>query len=177
MASQNYICLRMLLRETRTPSPLSLELEETELIRQLVPATLIDSALLTKEQVRGVAAPVSDRIQKLLREPLRPLIPGDEAYDSAFDRFEYLFTLVWYDMERVKRGSFRPWAPVGRFMFRNRGFGGNGRHISEVLTLESETERDSWPVIREGLFPSSEAFSLLHDAYKENILSRNSGWL
>jgi hypothetical protein len=172
VASENYDCLRVLLREIRTSTPLSYGGTDTELVRQLVPSQLIESRLLSKDGTNEEGVPVNDRLHRNLREPLRGVIPSDVAYDLCFDRFEYFFTLVWYDIDKGKKGEYDAWAPYGRFIFRRPNYGATTTEISKAISNESAVKMDSWPPIVGGLFVSSATFSKLNDAYIENVHTR-----
>jgi hypothetical protein len=169
VASQNYDCLRVLLREIRTPKSLSYGSTDTELVRQLVPAQLIESKLLSENDTNDEGVPVSDRLHRNLRDPLRAIIPSDAAYDQSFDRFEYFFTLVWYDIDKGKKGDYGPWAPYGRFIFLRPNYGATTTEISRTISDESAVEKDSWPPIVGKLFVSWAAFFKLNDAYIDKV--------
>jgi len=93
--------------------------------------------------------PVSDFLVDCLRVPLRDLIPDDEAFQSTFDRFEYLLALVHADQNRW---AFHDgwWGPVGRFIWR--GSYAYEARIIEVIGKEIEAEGLNWPPIKAGLF-------------------------
>jgi hypothetical protein len=79
----------------------------------------------------------SERIHTALREPLKPLIPGDAEYTEAFDLFETLQSL-----EAANRAQ---WALPGIFMYRYYTMRG-GRPIarrdgSPLLALKEEARR------------------------------------
>lgn len=63
--------------------------------------------------------PVSDHLFHVLRDSLRDYLPDDEAYEEAFDRFEYLWAILDVDAQLAAgvppdSASF----PVGRFAWR-----------------------------------------------------------
>jgi hypothetical protein len=73
--------------------------------------------------------PLSNHVFAALRDPLRDCLPDEDAYDDAFDWFEYLIGLVHCDLtatpeeiDRVKigpqNGHIR--GPVGRFIWNKR---------------------------------------------------------
>jgi hypothetical protein len=53
--------------------------------------------------------PVSDHLVEVLREELRPYVPGGWTFENTFEWFEYLRALVYRDSSRAE------WVPVGRF--------------------------------------------------------------
>jgi hypothetical protein len=57
--------------------------------------------------------PTSDYLHDLLREPLRPVVAGDDEYSNLFDELEYLLGVVC--TSTYGRG------PVGRFVWRGGG--------------------------------------------------------
>jgi phosphoserine phosphatase len=65
-----------------------------------------------------------------LREPLRPLLVGDDEYELTFDRFEYLRSLVYIDLKANKHGDDEVHdrnVPIGLFLWRDRSDGSHGR--------------------------------------------------
>ena len=68
-----------------------------------------------------------------------------------FDRFEYLLSLVTFDMNRGDGDSDRGWAPVGRFAWRTED---GGRVVDEMIA-EINHFGIRWPFIRDGLFRGS----------------------
>jgi hypothetical protein len=90
--------------------------------------------------------PVSDHLVEVLRPWIEPLEPDQESYERAFDRFEYLFGLVAYDISR--QGRTGGWGAVGRFSWR--GQYGNG--IDVPIGAEIESLGDQWPLLQTGLF-------------------------
>jgi hypothetical protein len=174
VASKNYHVLRVL-REAKTRRPVSLLTTEVDLIFNVVPGQVVDPVALTgrsRWSLGPAETPVSDRLHGVLRKLLAKLIPSDADFDDAFDRFEYLFTLIHFDLKSAKGSTFPSWAPVGRFVWRGRGFGADGVHVSETLAAENEAERGDWLPIREGLFASFDRFKLVNDTYRETILGK-----
>jgi len=118
----------------------------------LAPTKVIDKFLAEKIfQLKNAYTPTSDHLQQILREPFMKYIPDDEQYFNFFDRFEYLFALVYFDLNKKYRE--RNWAPVGRFLWRNRDE--TERHIITEIECESTEEGDNWPPIKAGLFNGS----------------------
>jgi hypothetical protein len=90
--------------------------------------------------------PVSDHLVEVLRPWLEELEPDQGSYEWAFDRFEYLFGLIAYDISRQERSA--GWGAVGRFSWR--GQYGNG--IEVPVEAEIASLGDQWPLLRAGLF-------------------------
>jgi len=108
--------------------------------------------------------PVSDHLQQILREAFKDYIPEDEQYIRIFDRFEYLFSLVYFDLYKEFRD--RSWAPVGCFLWRNRSY--PKTHIINKIKEETEKEKDDWPLIKSGLFKGSfERFQQIQNEFNE----------
>ncbi|MCW5982798.1 MAG: SIR2 family protein [Bryobacteraceae bacterium] len=85
-------------------------------------------------------APVSDRLFRILREPLRAYLPDDTEYDRAFDWFEYLLSLCHCDAQYTRDGlaelkkknpEYTLEAPVGRFGW---------KALDEVPKIQTETQ-------------------------------------
>jgi hypothetical protein len=173
-AAQKYGTLRILLREAKTPASMSFQHLEKELIFQVAPADVLDKGTLNALKGQRAWTPACDRVHDVLRGPLRPLVPDDDDFDDLFDRFEYLFALVRFDITSSKQGPETIWAPtpVGRFGWRGRDYGRRGSHVSEALEIESDTEKEAWGPIRSGLFASSMRFKEVNDSYRTNVLAK-----
>lgn len=50
--------------------------------------------------------PVNNHLEQVLREPFREYLPDDEQYIRFFDRFEYLFALVYADLYEKKKKAY-----------------------------------------------------------------------
>ncbi|MBI3849991.1 MAG: SIR2 family protein [Verrucomicrobia bacterium] len=96
--------------------------------------------------------PISDYLFSKLRLPLREYLPGEEEYQTAFDRFEYLFGLIHADKNRreVQNGW---WGPVGRFAWRGQRFGGD--RATNTIQAEIEAQGSNWGPLKAGLFGGS----------------------
>ena len=93
--------------------------------------------------------PVSDHLAEVLGQWLVDLEPDNRVFERAFDRFELLLGLVFYDLASQRdRGG---WAPVGRFCWRNRYDG----TIWDDLAKEIRDGGERWPLLEAGLFGGS----------------------
>jgi len=111
--------------------------------------------------------PMNDYLHDRLRQPFIEYLPLDTDYDDVWDRFEYLIALSSVDDCIVREKS--PWAPVGRFGWRNRW---DGQDIATVITKEAQAQRDSWPPIAAGFFGGSiERFERAQEAFRSGILA------
>ena len=84
-------------------------------------------------------APLSQYLQRTLRPAFSDVIPSDEDYVEAFERFEYLACLVHQDLSGF--------GIEGLFVWRG------GLH--GIVGSEIETARGDWPPLRAGLFDGS----------------------
>lgn len=94
---------------------------------------------------------VSEYLYKLLRDPLKELLPDEIHYERCFDRFEYILGLVHADLFHKKSGQI--WRPAGRFMLRNRYY--PQESIMDELEKEIASLGSNWPPLKAGLFDGS----------------------
>jgi len=171
IAAKKHETLRILLKDSRTTIDKPVDGKDDLLIRKLVLSTALDGDALNQcSGGQRLKTPSSDRIHTYLRDVLRPFLPNDAVYDQAFDRFEYLFSLVYLDAQ--DRDGSVLWAPWGRFGWRNRFIGASGGHVSDVLMEESRREKDAWGPIKAGLFESTQRFSDVDEGFRKDILSK-----
>lgn len=100
--------------------------------------------------------PVNEILYQQLREPLRQYLKEDEAYEKCFDRFEYLLALAYVDLNNTRLStSMHPWGPPGRFAwkFKHKDLGVTS--IMDALEREITEQKESWPLLKEGLFQGS----------------------
>jgi hypothetical protein len=127
--------------------------------------TDLTNRLPNPERVKYVA---SSHIERCLREPLREFLPEDEIYVRAFDRLEYLFSLLFADNFREAT-----WSPLGSYVWRS--CGGRFNVMQDADEQASQTV-PIWPPLQAGLFGGS------LDTYKQaslrmrNYLSTVSRW-
>jgi hypothetical protein len=123
--------------------------------------------------MQGHPAPLSTHLYKILREPLRELLPQDIDYEKCFDRFEYLLGLVHADLYLELLGS--PYGPVGRFGWKyefgvKNGYNVYKNPIVEEIELESTNAGDNWLPLTTDLFDSSiERFLYIKKAYDQYL--------
>jgi hypothetical protein len=118
----------------------------------LAPNKVMDKHLAERMfQMERAYTPVNNHLEEVLREPFREYLPDDDQYRKFFDRFEYLFALVYADLFEKQKN--RIWAPIGCFGWRYRHE--SERHISSEIERESTEEGDNWPPIKAGLFEGS----------------------
>ena len=107
--------------------------------------------------------PVSDHLQILFNEHFNEYLPEKNQFINIFDRFEYLFALVYTDIREKNNKTI--WGPVGCFLWRNRDEPEN--HITKIAK-ESSEKGDNWPLLKAGLFDGSyERFQFIQKQYNE----------
>jgi hypothetical protein len=81
--------------------------------------------------------PLNNHIFEFLRGLLREFVPGDQAYEDAFDWFEYLLGLVHCDLTAgvVELAQGNPRGPIGRFLWNRRS---SGESIQQQTHFEPE---------------------------------------
>lgn len=114
--------------------------------------------------------PRSEYLFKLLQPLLDDLLFLSSDYESAFDRFEVLYALE--HASRYSGAIGRPWGPVGRFGWKE-GLSGSIGPLSRVMA-EADSEGDSWPPIKAGLFGGSvDRFKEVASSYSQSIARLN----
>ena len=118
---------------------------------------LADSSLESHTQrppnERRRYAPVSEFLHVRCQKWIRALYPDAEAYDLAFDRFEYVAAMLARDDEAESGGhSF-----YGRWMWRTgkAEWRGGVPDVRQVIDAEIERHGDAWPYLQAGLFGGS----------------------
>lgn len=96
--------------------------------------------------------PVSAHLFAKLRSPLAEYLPGEESYQQAFDRLEYLLALVHADLTRSQWDTGIWWPHLGCFLWRPDYSGGG---ISRVVDEEIVSYGTGWPPLTAGLFDGS----------------------
>jgi hypothetical protein len=148
IASEKYTTLEALLIKPRLISPDG----DCRLMDGLSAGTVIEDERLSQILAGGGAphAPVSTYLYALLRERFREFVPSDHVYDEIFDRFEYLFALIWIDESPVAARLDR--VPLGRFAWKDLSiFDG----IEGKMGAEVSKQGKDWPAFRAGLFGGS----------------------
>jgi hypothetical protein len=115
-------------------------------------------------------AALSESLFRVLREPLKVVVPDDRVYEGAFDRFEYLRTLVYVDLTRElqqQSGRSNVWGPSGRFKVTY--YANPERRVSKLIereAAEAQKTPEGWALLKAGLFGgSSERFATARDLY------------
>ncbi len=145
----------------RGNQPIVLELTPNDVMEQRV-------GNLFHGEKHNLFVPVSEHLFTVLREPLRELIPQDQQYDESFDRFEYIFGLVYADLRQSGNGLSNVWGPRGRFGWKRHR--SPGIHISNKLDAEVTAAGANWGPLKAGLFSGSlDRFQTLKKAFDERL--------
>jgi hypothetical protein len=103
--------------------------------------------------------PASERILEILKPTFAPLMASDKEFERAFDRFEFLRSLV------AQEFGFEPYP--ARFWYQyNHGRSG---HIISELDAEVAKFGNEWPLFRVGMFGGRQERFL---AAREKLLAR-----
>lgn len=87
-----------------------------------------------------------------LRPVFAKLIPADLDYTEAFDRFEYMASLVERDLDAHAGGGY----PMHRWFDRRaRGFTWRRSGMAERMQQEIDRAKQEWPPLQAGLFGAS----------------------
>jgi hypothetical protein len=151
IASEKYTTLEALLIKPRLISPDG----DCRLMDGLSAGTVIEDPRLSQILAGGgePQAPVSTYLYALLRERFREFVPSDHVYDEIFDRFEYLFALVWIDEGPIV--ARQDCIPLGRFAWRELSILQGGASIEGKMGAEVSQQGKEWPAFRAGLFGGS----------------------
>lgn len=95
--------------------------------------------------------PDSEYLFKVVQPQLEDLLFLGSDYESCFDRFEILRTLVYVDLS--PRGEGWTWGPAGRFCWKQRR--SSGHSPFDLLVAEADSENKTWGPISAGLFGGS----------------------
>jgi hypothetical protein len=152
---------------------------ERPLIQFVAPQRVIRNSdlgnLLLPADGRGRLRPVSEYLYHFLRPALRDFVPSDSDYDEVFDRFEYLFAVLYVD-QNPNAAALVPWIPLGRFTARYSLVSGSDELISRKIAAEIEKESENWPPLRAGLFGGSvERFSIAKGRV-DSYIAESANW-
>ena len=165
ITSNNYETLRAICRDTI----INQNGQEFPLGHSLLPWRVLDwQAAKRLPGYENHHTPINDRLFDILREPLRPYLRDDSAYEAAFDRFEYLTSLIELDFQMSsKKLMLHP--PVGRFGWSRVH---QTQSVVDQLSKEAEAEQDNWSVITSGLFPTVARFREVEVTYRDGTLKK-----
>ena len=113
---------------------------------------------------------LSAYLDDTLREPLKEVIIDERQYEKCFDRFEYLFALLYADMNKDSDNK-RVWAPLGTFASRGRDY--PDQHIIKVVDQEIAKMGTDWPLLKIGLFNGSiDRLQSIKHAFDDMVYTR-----
>ena len=121
------------------------------IVQAVYPPQIVDDseALVLCSHAKGETQrwrmPLSQYLDLTLRPLFADLIPADEDYTDAFDRFEYLASLVHADLHL--QGSSRAVFAGGCFIWRGQ--------IQRIVKREIDEAQEKWPPLKAGLFAGS----------------------
>lgn len=170
VAAEKYNTFASLLTDVKVQDPIYDV--ESFAVQAIYPNGVIKKDFLTDKN--NTYTPVNTHLFETLRAPFKELIPSQRDYEMCFDKFEYLFALIYVDtnpenQEKIQNG----WGPVGRFGWRCRRT--NDNIIREVQT-EFADKRQEWKLLKTGLFSNSaERFENVSKAFWESSVN-NSRW-
>lgn len=114
--------------------------------------------------------PISNYLLGSLREPLHRIIPVDDEYEAAFDRFEYMIGLIIEDARSQQPQDIWSHGPVGNFN-RNRYSTTCTPPLWDRIKTEAEQAGADWGPIQAGIFGGSiERFTTAEKRYRSHVL-------
>lgn len=133
--------------ESGREAPVAMFLNAYDVFHDNVAPALLDDD-------RGAETPASEYLFRTLREPLRELLPGDAQYEKLFDKFEYLWSLIWLDLdnEGLSLGGSKV---TGRYLWRDRARYEGQKTVLDELVGDIKGEHGVWPGLSAGLFGDS----------------------
>jgi hypothetical protein len=135
VAKKRYDLLTKLLTHNRRKNGV----EDSPLLYDLFTGRVVGSEL-QKWIDPGRLTPLSERLCSVLRNCFDEIVPDDKTYIEMFDRYEYLFALLYADIRN------KNWGPEGCFVWRNM------RRIKDKIENELEKEKHAWPLLKLGYF-------------------------
>ena len=131
--------------------------EASPIVQSMYPGNIVREGaahLLLADQGLGqnLPVPTNQYFHLALRPVFADLIPAGDDYDSAFDRFEYLVSLVERDLDTQTGGGY----PMHRWFDRRaRGFTWRRSRMAERMGEEINQAGEQWPPLQAGLFGGS----------------------
>jgi hypothetical protein len=124
LSSNNFYNLAAILRDTKLRNGR----EKTNLIKEVNPTEIFYHGgleQLIKRPKPNEFRPANEYLFDITRSLIKDYIPDNNEYDEVFDRFEYLFSLNYVDLNipDLVNLSDNIWAPIGRFGWKYRTVG------------------------------------------------------
>lgn len=119
--------------------------------------------------------PLSDHLYKILRDQLREFLPQETRYRKYFDRFEYLFDLVQFDI--IKEYRHGGYGLIGSFSWRCNHLPSSEVNIMDEIESEASEAGDAWPLLKTGIFGGDfERFKVAKQEFDKYIADITRGW-
>lgn len=96
-------------------------------------------------------SPFSAFVEQTLREPLRPVLPSDQRFQEAFDRFEYLRALTYADMATEDPDTEKLPSARGCYLWRQ------GRPVWDAVARDIGPSESSSRLLQAGMFFGSKS--------------------
>jgi len=182
LSSNNFYNLAAILRDTKLRDGRG----KINLINEVNPAAIFHTgnlASLIKRPNSKEFTPASNHLFDIIKLLLKEYIPDDNEYDEIFDRFEYLFSLNYIDLNKSDLTNLEEdnntWAPIGRFGVKYRTVG--TIHPEDSLLFDyiedikkSVTEFD---LFKAGFFNGEvERFDKIEKAFRKWFLEATGKW-
>lgn len=146
VAAENYATLRALLCAPIIAASDGNKALLYELILQHSHWEVLAQELPEKNRRR---VPLSERLEEVLREPLREYVPDDTMFRQVFDRFCYLLALAYGDIAGETQMGLSE-----MFIYRNR-IGRTPCRVAQETEEELQRLGENWPPFKAGLFQRS----------------------
>ena len=94
VSSGNYETMKHFVKDLRTTLDKYKDGKDDFVARKVTVTQVLDASELKQALNSSSNFLPGEHLFELLREPLRPFLPSDSQYEQAFDRFEYLLSLI-----------------------------------------------------------------------------------
>lgn len=119
--------------------------------------------------------PLSDHLYKILRDQLKDFLPQETRYRKYFDRFEYLFGLVQFDI--IKEYRHGGYGLIGSFGWRYNHLPSSEVNIMDEIESEASEAGDAWPLLKTGIFGGDfQRFKVAKQEFDKYIADNTRGW-
>lgn len=134
------------------------EYTKDDMARLLVPQSVVDSDAanhVLNQKIGGEPkkyhTPASQYISDAVYEDFANVVLSKHEYVQAFDKYEYIASLVYLDHLLLDKDHGRDWLPVGAYRWRS--WGDRGQHnVAVHVNEELDKLGSEWPPLRAGLF-------------------------
>jgi hypothetical protein len=182
LSSNNFNNLAAILRETKIRNGG----EKNNLINEVNPSAVFYTngfANLIKRPKPNEFTPANNYLFDIIRPLLKEYIPDDSEYEDLFDKFEYLLSLNYIDLNNPDLTNLEEgdnvWAPVGRFGWRYGGLFPMReppllfQYIDDIKNAGSQHD-----LFKAGFFGGSvERFEKIEKAFRKWFLKATRSWI